>query len=465
MSNFNEYVFLRALTERPEDAKQFGQVFQPEWLRTAELRPILSEIYEFTAQHSTPPNIRVLRDIFEKRDKTMYEARLEAKLDQMEKADADVADVIYTLDRAKNVAVSWSLQDLLQTNAFLSMIEDFDGPELMKLMQRWMAQFDGHSDDVELNIREAFEDLVKLRGWKMQTGKIPCGVGIVDKWTNGGLRPKQTGILLAPTGHGKSIFLTIVAFKCAAVQGKRVLFVTNELAWDEVAERFMSLMSGKELNVITEDPSMAAKKFERHWKLGIDEKLRLIDVSGREVDTNYIEGMVGRYINLYGWAPEVLVVDYMENMKPATEGYRRDQTWMWYGAIANDLVRSAKRNNWVVWTACQFNRGAYSEQNEMSTAFAQGSIRHIQKADAVIGMRKTTSFPLPDENATILQFKNMKQRQNKNAGESVLVEAYLGKMLITDEYHEPSEWTNTNDDDDSSGLNINYDKTTGTATK
>ena len=56
---FKEDVFIKALTERREDARKFSQTFKPEWLTSAPLRPILAAIYSFLMEYDVPPNLKV----------------------------------------------------------------------------------------------------------------------------------------------------------------------------------------------------------------------------------------------------------------------------------------------------------------------------------------------------------------------------------------------------------------------
>lgn len=433
MSNFSEEVFLWALTTRPEDAKRFSTFFNPEWLQTVQYRPILEEIYRFTKEKGTPPNLKVLHDIFEKRDSTQYTARYKKYLEQIGSVDPipELSEMIYTLDQAKDVAVSWSLKEMMNSHAFQSMNDTFDGVGQIKAIQSWLHQFFGQSEDIEYDIKQAVSALIAERGWMNQDQKIPCGVQVIDDMTTGGLRPKQVGIVMAPTGHGKSVCLMIMAQKMASIEGKRVLFISNELSMSEVTERFLCLLSGHHLNEVIDDPICSVSELDYHWKYGLDGQLRLIEVN-REISIDDIESIVGRYANLYGWTPEVVVLDFMERMKPSLSGYKRDQSWNWYGAIANDLVRTAKKNNWLIWTAVQTNRaGLSAEVQEMS--HAQGSIRHFQEAAAVVAMHQQADYSTGDDEVCILAFKPLKLRHSRRPGETILVKARLGNMEITND--------------------------------
>jgi len=67
---------------------------------------------------------------------------------------------------------------------------------------------------------------------------IKHGISALDKIT-GGLRDGELGLVVAPTGRGKSIFLVHLAFM-AVLQGYNVLFLTLEMPTEQVASRFDS---------------------------------------------------------------------------------------------------------------------------------------------------------------------------------------------------------------------------------
>lgn len=454
---FDEFVFLKALTQRPADAKKFSQFFEPQWLQTAALQPILRQVYEFLKDHDTPPSISVLHDIFLKEDKQWYDNKHKQILDQISSAEDELSKVLLNLDRAKDAGMANSMKTMVESVEFETLIDEQDGPEIAHKVEEWLQKFQGKSDDLECSIKKAIDVMVESRAGQIGTTKIPSGIQVFDDWCGYGLRPKQMGLIIAPSGSGKSTVLMIIAYKIAAIAGKRVLFISNELSMDEVAERFLSLMSGHTLDKVIFDPIEAIEGLDRHWDMGLDNKLWLAEVK-REISTNDIESMIARYVNLYGWQPEVIVIDYMERMKPTLSGYKRDQTWNWYGGIAQDLVRLNKRYNILTWTAGQVNRGGYNNNTDMSMAHAQGSIRHLQEVDCVIAMRQLPSIKFNDPALVALQFHNLKMRQSKRSDDSAIVEADLGRMLITNRVHSLSEFEDNEDEQDNKKMKTNYKK-------
>ena len=446
---FDETLFIRALIERPSDAKAFSETFEPAWLHTVEYAPILTKIFEFTKEKDTPPSVATLRELFREEDDKAYEIRHKPLLDRLELLPYDQTLAIHTLTKAKNSAVSLSLENMFHSPLIQQCIEESDGPELMHQVQNWITKFSGSTEDTERRMEEAFEDLIKSRNWQADERHISCGIDIIDDWTGGGLSRRTLGLILAPTGQGKSTCLMLMAYKIA-LHGKRVMFISNELAMDELATRFGTLISGESLQDVASKPEIIRDSILKVKTYNLNNMLRLVEVN-RDISTNDIESMISRYNNMYGWKPDAVVIDYMERMKPCTKGLKQTDTWTYYGGIASDLVRMAKRLNVLVWSAGQTNRSGYKSNLMQNLDQAQGSIRHLQEAAAVIAMRQRPEYPLENKDERVLEFTPLKMRHSKLPGDPVLVEANLGKMLITKKYHNKSDWTKT---EDGSGLKL-----------
>ena len=460
MKNFNEALFVRSLMDRPADAKRYAQSFSPQWLKTAEYQPVLAKLFEFTTKHLEPPSVNTLRQMFIDEDSTAYDLRYKDTLDKIEKLEYDTSEVLLNLDKAKNVMVSWSLESLVKNPDFVHSLEHFEGEEVLSTVQKWITQFEGSTEDVEFSITDAVEDLIKTRGWNANTTAIPTGIEFIDEWCGGGLKPRQLGLIVAPTGQGKSMCLMNMAYHMSVLCEKRVMFISNELSMGEVTERFGALLAQEDQNTVVHEPTVIRKGLEKLTKFGVRDRLHLIEVN-RDISVNDIEAMIARNVNLFGWAPEVIIIDYMERMKPVTHGLDRNIVWDWFGEIAKDLIRMSKRTNTLVWSACQTNRSGFNGQVEQSLSQAQGSVKHLQEASAVIGMRQRPDYStdtMKQKGRKILEFATLKMRHARMDPTPVLVEADLARMIITREYHKPSEWDKVDENESGVGTSVKKNK-------
>lgn len=428
---FREKIFVKALTERPETARLMMRVFEPTWLAEAPLQPVLAEIYEFTLKSGIPPSVGTLREIFKKKNSTYYENRMKLVLDELDAQQPTASDVLYEVEQARSIAVTRSFGQLIYSERMRALLDEGEAVELMEDLNKWRRSFEGDGEAVEMNVREAIDHLIQQRAFEANENVwIKTGIPFLDEWAGGGLQRTETGIILAPTGSGKSVILTIIAHNIAKQLERNVLLITNELTMRQEAERFLSRITGHALHEVRQDPLHAYHGLERHWASGMHKHLRLVEKL-QEFDTDYIEGVVAKYTNLYGWKPDVIVIDYMERMRPTVSGVRRDQSWNWLKYIAQDIVRMSKRGNYLVWTAAQLNRSGYDSKAEMSLAHAQGSMMHLQEVDFIAIMRKIRQTD-PTSKMDLLQFACRKARSAKADQSTLYVEADLSRMYITE---------------------------------
>ena len=431
MESFNEKAFIFALASRPEDAKRFATTFKPNWLHTTEFVPILAELYAFTRQHGEPPSIDTLHTVFKDKDEEAYNLRYKSALEHIANDEPDRSTMIYTLDKARDTGLIRDFQELTSDNAFLKNQADLRGKSVMTSLHSFITRHGDPSDDKTLDIRAAIDNLIDSHGFSPEVARICTRIHIIDDWCGGGLRTKQLGIIMAPTGEGKSSLLIVMAHNMATTEGKKVWVVTNELSLEEQTERMLSRITGKDLTAIINDPGVAFEGLGRHWKSGLHERLRLTEIN-REVSMDDLESEMCKWVNLIGWKPDVLILDFMERMKPCDAGYSRDKVWDWLGAIARDLSRFAKRNNILVWTAAQTNRLGLGKDRQMSLSWAQSSIKHLQEATVVIGMKQAD---LGDR--IVMEFTSLKQRHARRSSRPVFLECDLSKMHISNEEYNP----------------------------
>ena len=437
---FSEETFIYSLMNRTEDCKLFSTLFSPAWLQTAELRPILEEVYEFNKKYGIPPSMSALRKSIEDKDPGMYKSRYKRTIDSIDNITPkpELADMVLALETAKEVAITWSLRELVSSPVFQALGDKNQGHAQMQQILAWVRHFQQSGEELEMNLQEAVKYLQTQKGWHNSDMNIGCGIGVIDRMLGGGLRPKNLGIILAPTGGGKSFCLTVIAKKIASVEEKNVFLITNELSMEETTERLITSLTSTKLEDLTslreEDDSNSnvnqqIAQLNKHWEYKLHERLRICEVR-KEISTDDIEAMLSKQKALYGWNAEVLVIDYMERMKPTVTGLRRADTWTWYGAIAKDLCRLSKKSGLVIWTAAQTNRSGQKAENVLDLTTAQGSIQHAQEAAAVIAVRLMDK---PDgSKGQMMGFTCLKARHAKRFMKEICFEVDVNKMIITD---------------------------------
>ena len=439
---FDEEIFVWALASRSVDARRFKTIFRSDWLEQVELIPILNEIYTFVTKHGISPSLSTLEKIFKDRDEEVYNLRIKPGLNKLLSLAPDQSEILFTLEKAKDIAAIRSFNALFEDERIIASISNIDGKKLLTEVHNWLLHFSEVNTETTMNIKEALDHLVSTSMDASLREKLPSGIDCLDRWSGGGLRAPQLGIIMAPTGQGKSAILMNMAYKMSKLDQTPVWFVSNELDMVEQAERLLSRISGFPMKQIQDDPTLAYAKTIKHWDSEFESNLRITDVGlGKNTTVDDLEAIMTRWTNISGWKPRVLILDYMGRMCPSERGYRRSEEWQWFGGIAGDLIKLGKKHNLAIWTACQTNRSGMNTKSGLDMAMAQSSVRHFQEASLVVGAQQihvVGDLLDPNEKTLGMQFTPLKARHAGLGSESAIVQINLSTMLITNREVEKS---------------------------
>ena len=170
----------------------------------------------------------------------------------------------------------------------------------------------------------------------------------------GGLGEKELAMVIAPPGVGKSLWLVNQAVE-SMMEGRKVLYVSLEMSEDKIAQRFDSvttLISQAHLK----DAAAQLKVSER---LSIfrtnfpDSKLVIKEFPTGTINVNALRALLVQLRNYEDFIPDVIIVDYLELMRPVRENQHEYQAQQ---RIAEELRGLAMEMKVLLWTATQTNR-------------------------------------------------------------------------------------------------------------
>lgn len=438
LKDFNEQALIAAVCEWEQAGKDIKKVFDPAWLKDAELKPVLKAVFDYYEEQAAKPSLDSLSQYMEMKDEKKFKARWKSTIDQIRPYTSKRDMMIFNLGLAKEAAASFELNYLLNEQRFQQMLSDGNAQGVKSDMSLWLSKHTDSEDEGLYSIQDAFDKLIEDHPWQGKQPKIGTGILPIDTWA-GGLRSPQLGIIMAPTGGGKSSILMNIARYAAAIEQKTVLFITNELTVNEQTERFLVRMQKPKtdkagntrfvsLNEIQDDPGTAYQQLAGYQK-ELNKHLYIYS-AGLDQNINEIDDVLKRIRNEQGKWPDMLVIDYLERMAPVSK-MDKNSSWTYYGQIAKELVWLAKRRNCGVWTAIQTNRSGLNTKTDMSLENAQGSIQHLQEASLVLGVRKVQVPQGSGLQKTGLEFTEMKSRHGIMEGRKMIVEVDLGRMWIS----------------------------------
>lgn len=250
------------------------------------------------------------------------------------------------------------------------------------------------------------EDIQKIVP-KIPTLMGESGSGGIDDLLGGGLERSNFGIVMMPTGRGKTVFLINLAGN-AALAGYNVVFISLELQERTLAKRFNVFFSGIPNEQLREKTGEDLKKAVigpyQKMKKG---NLLIKTFPMRSATVRNVESFIKGFTSKKGWKPDLVLVDYLEILKPP---YKNKEKHEQESDISEELKGLAMRFDVALWTASQVNRTGAMRQvirNEDSS----GSYAKIFPADVVF-----TAAPRQDEETDerMVELFNSKNRQGRD---------------------------------------------------
>lgn len=255
--------------------------------------------------------------------------------------------------------------------------------------------------------------------------KIPFALTMMNKVTNNGCPRKSLIVPVAPTGVGKSLFMTDwSAF--LLMKGFNVLYITLELAEERIGER----IDAKLLDVSIQDLKTYPKKtFDtkiNQLKSKTAGKLIIKEHSPGTFNANHLRFLLQDLKTKKSFTPDVIMVDYLNLMS----SYRMKDpgTYSYIKAVAEEIRGVAMQHDCIVCAPTQTNRNGMGAADYDLTDIAE-SAGVSMTADLVFGFISTPEL----ESMQQMRCKQLKNRFGDLASpNSFMVGVNRAKMTLFD---------------------------------
>ena len=182
---------------------------------------------------------------------------------------------------------------------------------------------------------------------------VTTGWRDIDDISKGGLGKGELGVVVAPTGAGKSMVLVHLGAQ-ALKAGKNVLHYTLELADTVVGGRYDAAITGVELKNLA---VFKEKIYDEIREIGGKLIIKEYPTRSASIQTikNHIEKLKRR-----DFVPDMIIVDYGDLIRP--ENSRKDEKRHQLETIYEELRGIAQICECPVWTASQTNRSGINAE-------------------------------------------------------------------------------------------------------
>jgi len=335
-------------------------------------RIILDYQLKYYAKYKFPADYDELRRIVKIKDKGMNQEHLLGVIDKLSKMRLDKTKFQPIKDDCYEQFKSRSVQNVLMELARDWKVNNYGvmKDKLVKAIRVGEPKEVGHR-----YLRDVRKRLVKdFRR------PIPALPGL-DELMSGGLSVGELGIVLAPTGGGKSMALVRFAIE-ALKAGYKVVYYTLELSENVVGQRFDASFGRIAQDDVRYFPDYIEEKLHEVCPPEADFVIKWFPTKG--VDINGIASHLHHLQTAEEFEPDIVLVDYADLLKPIV-GYtdkRHELT-----AIFEGLRNMAGEFEVPIWTATQTNRDAMNKETVGLHTIGE-SIGKAQIADFVLGIAR-----------------------------------------------------------------------------
>lgn len=216
---------------------------------------------------------------------------------------------------------------------------------------------------------------------------IPTGIGVIDSLTGGGLGKGEIGVILTPSGVGKTTALTIIA-NTAYEQEKNVAQIIFEDTKDQIKRKHYTIWANSALSKLNEDEeNERVTKIVNEKVLQLEGKGRLIIKRFSQEDTTMkdVRNWMLSYEKKWGFKFDMLVLDYLDCLESHKKSQDRNESEL---TIIKGFEALSADFDIPAWTAIQSNRSGFGSEF-VEAHQTGGSIKRIQKAHFFMSAAKT----------------------------------------------------------------------------
>ena len=269
-------------------------------------------------------------------------------------------DEEYVKEKSLDFCKKQKLKEAILKSVDLLKSQSFD--QIQKVINEAMnlGADNDHGHDYHKDILDRFE--MKMRN------PVSTHWDEIDDITKGGLGKRELGVVVAPTGAGKSMALAHLG-AMAVVKGKTVVHYTLELADTVVGQRYDSCITGIELKNL-----MSMKESIIGIIDHIPGQLIIKEYPTKSASTRTISGHLEK-LKQKGINPDMIIVDYADLLKPTASGFKTQELRHSLGNIYEELRGIGQVWDIPVWTASQTNRSGLNAEvitmESISEAFSK----------------------------------------------------------------------------------------------
>jgi hypothetical protein len=354
--------------------EQVTEITKPAFFESQANQWIIGEVQNYFNEFRAVPTMEVFKiKVGDIEDKVLKQTVVEQLKSVYLQVGAE--DLPYVKKEYLTFAKNQKVKDALLKSVDLLKAGNYD-----KIIDTMMAASKvGVENDLGLDYIDNFELIME----DVKRNSVSTGWEVVDELMDGGLGPGELGVVMAPSGIGKSWFLSKIA--CSAVQkGLNVLHYTLELSESYVGQRYTTILTGIQTSEHKERKEEIVRKIKN-----TPGRVRIKYYPPQFASSKTLSAHIEK-LKASGFNPNLIIIDYADLLK---SGSNRDGLYAELGGIYEELRGLSGETGIPIWTATQTNRAAID--HEVIQADSVGdSYKKVQTADFIMSVSRKTKDKL-----------------------------------------------------------------------
>ena len=354
--------------------EQVNEITKPAFFESQANQWIVDEVQNYFNEFRAVPTMEVFKiKVGSIEDKALKQTVVEQLKHVYLQIDAN--DIPYVKKEYLTFAKNQKVKDALLKSVDLLKAGNYD-----RIIETMMAASKvGVESDLGLDYIDEFELIME----DVKRNSVSTGWEVIDELMDGGLGPGELGVVMAPSGIGKSWFLSKIA--CSALQkGKNVLHYSLELSESYVGQRYTTILTGIQTSEHKERKDEIIRKIK-----GTPGRVRIKYYPPQFASSKTLAAHIEK-LKQIGFAPDLIIIDYADLLK---SGSNRDGLYAELGGIYEELRGLSGEHQIPIWTATQTNRAAID--HEVIQADSVGdSYKKVQTADFIMSVSRKTKDKL-----------------------------------------------------------------------
>jgi replicative DNA helicase len=375
LGNSFQIQLLNQIVVDKDFAQSIMSVIEINYFDNKYFKIILQLVKEYYRKYNSSPNFETLEQIV--KSEISQELVLKIVLDTLSQIrQAPIEGYTFVQEKALKFCKQQELQKAMDKAQKIISEGDFESYDKVEGLVRNALQI-GEVDKGTSDIFSGLETVLE----EDYRHPVPIGIPGIDRLLKGGLAKGEIGVILAPTGVGKSTILTKIA-NTAFNMGYNVLQIFFEDNPKIIQRKHFTIWTGIAPDELANHKEEVLSKITE-IKETMKNKLILKKLASDSVTMQQIKNQVRKMV-AEGDKIDLVLLDYIDCVLPEST----QDDWKAEGSVMRAFEAMCHELDLVGWTATQGNRSSISSEI-VTTDQMGGSIKKAQVGHVIITVAKT----------------------------------------------------------------------------